>query len=488
MITESEYLEWLEDSSAIPCVLVEPQVIPNDSTNTITRYLSTKNFSSNGIQYEPIVQAKSIKIVERILIGKNSRLDFNSVVLSNVNGNIDHYLFDVWDGNQIEVFIGDTRWNRSDFRPLFKGTIDTIDSRSNKTIDIKITNKLQRLNTPISDDVVEGITSNKNTLKPVIFGEVFNMSPILQDEGLLKYIVNAGRCERVIEVRDNGVPVAFTPNLLDGSFTLDQAVFGNLTASVQGDNVNSFNTTVSSIIQQLVTRYGTNLQQRFTDDDLDLGNLQAFNTAHTQPIGVLKSGNTNLLRLCREIAGTVGAHLTLNKLGKLQLFKLDLPPTGTLFNITEQDIVTDSLRIVESIDIRAAFRLGFNKNYTVQESLDTGIPAKDKEIFKQEWVEVKSVSTSTSSRYKLPTEVDMKSTLFLLESDAQAESNRLLNLFSVPRFIYRFRGLPRLTQLELGQGVNINHPRFGTSVDKPGLVVGLSTSWEDRLVDVEVFV
>jgi hypothetical protein len=67
-------------------------------------------------------------------------------------------------------------------------------------------------------------------------GEVFNIEGIQCSNSVpnttLEYKVNDGSIYKVVEVRDNGVPVGFTENAESGKFTLTQASYGQITCTV----------------------------------------------------------------------------------------------------------------------------------------------------------------------------------------------------------------------------------------------------------------
>ena len=488
------YADWLDDQSAIRCILVEVSV---KSGSEITRYLSNRPFVSGASDtpantaYNAIVIGSSVNTTERISVqdGSFASTAFGDIELSNDDGALDSWLTsDIWANRQITVLHGDVRWTRAEFAVIFSGVIEDVGSRDQKTINLKLRDKLQRLNTPVSDTVLGGTTNNKNQLIPLTFGECHNVSPLLTDPATLEYQVHGGQMERLIEVRDNGVPVASTPNLSTGKFTLPVQPFGKITASVQGDKpAATWNNTVKKIIERLVTGYGE-VNNRLVSGDLDASNLTAFDAANTQTIGVYMSGRENLLSICNAIAATVGARLVMSRDGKLRLIKIELPASGTPFAITTSDILLGSLSITQKLEVQSAHKLGFAKNWSVQPNLDTRIPNEHKDLYAKEWLSVTASDATTKTDYRIDAEPEQIDTYFLTSTNANTEATRLLNLFKVPRFIVSFDAHARLFQLELGQAVNITYPRFGMSGGKSGMVVGLSPDWGGGKISVEVFI
>lgn len=488
----SAYTDWLEDQSAIRCILVEVSVKSGAET---VRYLSSRPFVSGSGDtpadkiYDPIVVGSSVRTVERMnVLDQSASISFGDIELVNNDGSIDSWLNDIWSNRAVTVLLGDVRWTRAEFQVIFAGVVEDIGSRSRDTLNLKLRDKLQRLNTPVTEATLGGSTSNKNQLIPLTFGECHNISPLLTNPATLEYQVHGGQIERLIEVRDNGVPVAATATLSTGKFTLSVQPFGKITASVQGDKPSStWNNTAKKIIERLVTGYGETTN-RFTSGDLDASNLSAFDTANPQVLGVYLPARENVLAVCNQVAATVGARLVMSRAGLLKLVKIELPAPGTPFAITTDDIILGSMRISQKLPVQAGFKIGYAKNWTIQDSLDTRIPNEHKDLYAKEWLTVSAKDAGVKSDYRLDGEPEQIDTYFLTEANASTEATRLLNLFKTPRFIVSFDSNARLFQLELGQAVTITHPRFGMAAGKSGMVVGLSPDWDSALVSVEVLI
>lgn len=489
----SAYTDWLEDQSAIRCILVEVAV--KSGASEITRYLSSRPFKSASgdtpanTVYDPIIIGSSVQTVERMNVtDQQASISYGDIELANLDGSLDSWLFDIWSNRAINVLIGDVRWTRAEFQVIFAGIVEDIGSRSRDTLNLKLRDKLQRLNTPVTETTLGGTTSNKNQLIPLTFGECHNLSPLLTNPATLEYQVHGGQMERLIEVRDNGVPVTATATLATGKFTLAATPYGKITASVQGDKPSAtWNNTAKKIIERLVTGYGE-ATNRFVSGDLDASNLTAFDTANPQVLGIYFSERENVLDVCNQVAATVGSRLVMSRAGLLKLIKIELPAPGTPFTITADDVLVGSMRISEKLAVQAGFKLGFAKNWTVQDALDTRIPNAHKDLYAKEWLTVSAKDATTKTDYKLDGEPEQIDTYFLTETDASAEATRLLNLFKTPRFIITFDATARLLQLELGQAVTITYPRFGMDAGKNGMVVGLSPDWDSARVSVEVLI
>jgi len=488
-----DYAAWLKDPAAIRIVLIEVGV--KVAGLETTRYLSTRPYVTSPTDspanqfYEPIISTSSIKFTESLSLDGQGSLSIGDIEILNQTGQRDNWLDDIWDNHPIKAWIGDPRWKRSDFQMIFNGVVATIGSKSRDMLNLSMRDKLQYLNTPVTDKKIGGTGPNKDDVISLTFGEAHNVTPQLTDAARLEYQIHDGPVEGIFEVRDNGIPVNVSVDSNTGRFLLSRSPAGAITASVQGDKVGGiYSNTISALVQRIVTSYGQ-ADSRFTADDLDLANLAAFDATYRQPVGVYADGRTNVLKLCQDLAGSVGAQLIMSRLGKLRLIQLQLPGAGTPVPIGPEQMVERSLVIKSRPLVQAAVMLGFNKNWTVQEGLLTSIPAEHKNLYATEWLTATATSTDVQHDYKLnaaPVQVD---SMLLCRTDAQPEAQRRLNIWSTPRTVFEFEGTSDLlASLEIGTAVTLTNRRFGLKNGKNGVVVSLTPNWLNGHVTVGVLV
>jgi len=356
--------------------------------------------------------------------------------------------------------------------------------RGRQGLALKLRDKLQRLNTPITEAKLGGDTEQRDALLPTALGQQFNVTPLLVNAAILKYQVHAGRIDQILEVRDNGAPVAFTADLATGTFLLDDAPAGVVTASVRGDATSGYVDTAAQLVKRLVTSYGK-ASDRFTDEDLDLASFAAFDAAHPQPMGLYSTERLNVLVACQMILGSLGAQLVMSRLGKLRLVKLALPGNGTPFVIRPEHMVDGTLQPTGRTDVVGAVKLGFAKTWTVQDAGTlANLPESHKALFTEEWLTTTRTDAATLATYRLNAEPVQIDTMLLTRADADAEAQRRLDLWKVPRTTYEFDGVPELLQLELGQAVTVYSQRFGMAAGVSGIVISLAPDWNTGRVKV----
>lgn len=490
-----DYVAWLKDPAAVRVVLIEVGV--KVAGLETTRFLSTRPYVTSPTDspanqyYQPIVSPGSIKFTEELSLDGQGSLSIGDIEILNYAGERDSWLDDIWDNHEIKAWIGDPRWKREDFQVIFNGVVATLGSKSRTVLNLSLRDKLQYLNTPITDQKVGGTDTNTDDVLSLTFGECHNVTPLLVDTTKLEYRVHDVLIEDIIEVRDNGQPVSFSAELSKGSFLLTHASAGTITASVQGDKgAGTYNNTVASVIKRIVTGYGQ-AASRFSLDDIDLDNFAQFETLCQQPVGTFADGRTNVLQLCQDLAVSVGAQLVMSRAGQLRLIRLQIkaPGDGPFVAVGPAQMVEHSLQIKSRPLVQAAIMLGFDKNWTVQEGLLTAIPDQHKVLFATEWLTATATSTQVQYDYKLNAAPIQADTMLLRRVDAQAEAQRQLDVWSVPRTEFEFEGTAELLgTLELGSAVTLTHRRFGLQNGKTGIVTSLTPNWLNGHVTVGVLV
>ena len=522
---------WLIDNTARRCLLVKVGRYNVGTTSEEYVYLSNAGYmpTTADVEFLPIITG-GLKFTESLTLDASPSMSFGDLEVSNLNGEYDDWTDSdqfIWSNRTIQIYYGDPTWTASNFAAvqtnfelIFDGLISDISIKSKDRITFLLRDKLERLNTPLTENKLgtfgtwgTSAQSNQAAIKPLVFGEVHNMTPLLVDPSQLQYQVCAENANDIIEIRDNGVPVYISGGTVLGAtitnstgtiggttFKLTASPAGAITCTVQGVKTYINLATgalatgtgvfrIANLIALISTQYGKSYT-KLSASDLDLTNLAAFDAANTQPVGLLVNGPVNVIVACQQLATSIGAQINFSRAGKLQLLQLGVPTADATIDITEDDIIVDSLSIVNRTGVIAASKIGYCKNWTVQTGLLTGIPQAHKDLFAEEWLTiVSSVNSTNQARYKLTAEPPIqKDTLLLVTADAQTEANRLKTYFSEPHNIYGFKGTPRMQLLKLGQEVTLTHPRFGLAGTKTGQVISLSPDWGTGFVDVEVIV
>lgn len=489
-MTDEQFMAWLKNPAAVRMVLIEAEV--NVDGTEVTRYIASREYVTGSADvpantvYLPLAKG-GLAFTEQVRLTGEASLSSGDIELDNGDGALDSWLGDVWRNRRIRAWSGDPAWPRAEFRLVFDGIVDDVGSSSRDTVNLVLRDKLQRLNTPISEAKLGGTSPNKDAVLPIPFGECHNVAPLLTDPVTLEYGF-LGAVESVIEVRTNGKPLAVTPGSQPGRFKLTSDPFSTvITASVQGDSGGGYAPRIAPLVRRIATAYGK-ASDRFTDADIDVANLAAFDAAHQQPVGLFVADRTNQALAIQQLAASVGAQAIMSATGQLRLVQIALPAAGTPVEIGPDQMLANSLRPAERLPVVAAVKIAFDRNYTVQANLTTSIPPEHADLYATEWLTETVVDEAVQVRYRLTDDPVQIETCLKTRADARAEAERRLALRRVPRTIYELDGEPELAVLELGAPVVLRDDRWGLAAGAPGVVVMMQRNWLTGRVTVGVMV
>lgn len=481
-MTDADFIKWLE-RGGLRVALVE---VDTD----VPRFLSTVPYTTLPTDtpanrpYLPVV-ASGFPFTERLSLDGNASINVGAIDLHNEDHALDAWIHEVWVNRSIRVYIGDVDWLIEDFRLIFSGIIAEFTPSVPGRLSIVLRNKLERLNTPVTETMLGGTTPNKDRNLPITLGECHNVTPLLVDPAEHEYQWNIGSSERLIEVRDNGVPIPSVVTLATGKFKLTGSSVGQITASVQGRT--PYVSDVSGIVQLLATQYGSTTE-RLTSGDLDAANLSAFAAACPQAIGISITDRANVLQCCQQVADAVGAQVVMSQQGLLRLVRIDLPGVGTPLAITPKDYEHGSLSVREQSEVIAGVKLGYCRNWTMQQTLETGIPESHRGMYEQEYLTVTVRDATVASAYRLFADPPQKDTLLLTELDATVEAQRQLDLWKVQRTVFKIKGYSHLLLTELGQAVDLSGYYFDLQDGKQGIIIGKQSDWFTGWIELEILV
>lgn len=487
-MTPTQIAAWYQDPSARRVLLIE--AIIKSGGSEITRYMSVGGYrtvegETPASTVYPGVCAQGEAYNEQLsLTNTPNNMNYGDIEIENLNGERDDWLKDIWMNRPVKVWLGDASWARSDFFIIFDGTMAGIASKDRGTLAIKMRDKLQRLNTPISEHLLGGSTVNKGSLIPLCFGECFNISPLLVDSNVYTYQVHDGIVNDIFDVRDNGIPVQYTKDLTNGKFTLTIKPVGVVTCSVQGDSYGGiYRNTVASVVYRIVTGFGKSTD-RFTDSDIDLAQTNAFDAAHTQKVGIYIKERANVLKVCQDLCASLDAQIIMTRTGLMRILQIAFPGTGTEVALTSGSMFVDDIVTTGYIDPVAAIKIGFDKNWTVQEIANDALSARDRDFFLQEWLSDTQVNSTTQSDFRINTEPTQLDSMLKVRSEVVAEGARQLALWSVPRYTYSVNCEADMMQLELGQALRVYNRRYQMSAGVPATVISLAPQWSNFNVKV----
>jgi hypothetical protein len=492
MKTVQDIVAWLNTQEHIKCILVDISEIGNSPEPEL--YLSSMPYTYDNKVYSAVVTG-GLSFSESLSIEGSPSMGYGSLEITNVAGIYDSYIGYVWNKRPIKIYLGDPTWTKSDFILIFDGLIQELTAPNESTLSFSVFDKLQRLNNPLSEKTLKdtGYSQNtQDTVLPLLFGECFNITPLLVDNGSTNsggqvYMLHDGAVSGVVEVRDNGIPIAVEPDLTAGTFELLTQPYGTITCSAQGDT--PYTNTVPGIVQKLVTEYGT-AENRF-----QLSELAFEDFANTSPVGLYCSDRRNVLEVCTELAKSVNANLVCPAVtitngtvtsSKLKLVEIKSATGTPVYYLNDNNMLVDSLSISEMFPVKPSIKLAYCKNHTIQTTVAAGLNPVSK--FEDQYIFVSAVNAAAKTLYRDSGDTAEEETLLIATASAQAEADKRLQLWQQQRFIVTANYLPELIFVQLGDIVQVQTSRFGLANGKLGMVYSVTRDWVTGLVSIGVLI
>lgn len=489
MISDIEFLAWLKRDGVPRALLVE--AVAYSGGAEVTRTLSNKVFISSPLDspahaaYDDIVigAPRFAAQLSELFVGQ-SLPTWGDIEITNEGGVRDGWLDDAWDGRSVRLYLGAPSWPKTDFRSVLTGTIGDIVAPAPNRLALKLRDKSWALNVPIQTALIGGTTANKDQPKPLCFGQCFNVEPLLIVAATHQYQVHDGAIEAITEVRDNGVSVAYTADAASGTFTLNAAPAGRITADVQGAKPGGvYLTRCADIINHIVTTRTT-----LSAADVDSGNFSAFNTTCPQILGIYLRDRENLITALDELVSAVGGFWTFSRDGSLRLGRLEAPAGTPVVELVADDIRERQISCAARALPVQTLRLGYARNFTPQpDGLAGAVSAANRALYAAGHQVAAATNAGITTTHKLARNPDLLPSLLALAADAATEVTRRATLYGQVRGIYEVGVWTAPLRVNLGEVVKITHPRFGFAAGVLAVVIGLDEEPTNGRVTLRVW-
>lgn len=325
--------------------------------------------------------------------------------------------------------------------------------------------------------------------KPLCFGKCLNVTPVQVNPAQLLYQVHDGPIQAVEKVYDNGIALTvtthYTVDPLRGTFKLNQAPVGAITADVLGDTLGAYGylESVSAVAHRVVTTFGP-----LTDADLDYPTFTALHNANTAVVGLYVTEPATILQVLDELVNSIGAFYGFNRNGLFEVGLFTAPsasaPVGASFGPAE-------ILEIEPLPTELPAwrqRVGYEKNWTVQsgDSLAGGVTADRKAFLAEEMRVAVAADPAVKQAFLLAADPEPLPTLLHAKSAAEAEAARLLAFYGVRREMYRVTVKTQPYKLDLGDQVALDYTRFGLA-GRLFRIVGLEERADVNRVTMELW-
>lgn len=466
-------------------------------------YITHPTDSPSNTEYEDVVVSfPNFRRSMSEALEKKSTQSYGDIIITNVDGERDHWLDRSWNGRQVTLKLGDPSWNYSQFETILEGTSLEMTTSGRDKLVLKLGDKGLELERKIEPAYISQ-GSSKDKMIPLVYGSVTNMSPPLSDvtaDGSIdkaSYAISYKPIDEIVTVYSNGNELTEGPGwsvyAAGNEFILNENATGKITCDVKGGVATvgigggggSYIDDIASIIHEIVISNSS-----LTVDDINTVSFQNFRTAYPQKCGIQISTVVTVSSILDRLISSVGGWWGFGRDGKLMLGVLEDPELlQPRLTITTDEIVSGGISMKKRYLPIKQVTLGYDKNETVMEEGDlAGVLDVDRKAeLGIEWKEVRSINELTGNTHLLSTETGLLETVLTDVTEATAESLRRLELRDQVRTIYQIDAFATPFSIELGDVINIVHPRFGFEDGKKCVVVGYSESITPPRIKLDVW-
>jgi hypothetical protein len=331
--------------------------------------------------------------------------------------------------------------------------------------------------------------------KPLLYGQVFNIAPIMVNSSKLTYQINDGAIAAVSNVYDKGIALTFhadEPNVADleahdppsGKYTTCLALgyirvgsvpTGLLTCDATQGAASS-NRTVAQVLKAMALKAG------IASGDINASDVTALDTANNSVIGIWIDGADSAMVAMDKVAQSIGAYFGFDALGVLRMGLFTAPTGSATLEIDINNILSiEHGRTNDTDKGIPAWRvnLTYQKNYSVQDfDLAGAVTAARRSVLSLPALTKSAEDTAIKTQYALAPTIE-KESLLVDATAAQTEATRLLNLYKTSRDLYTVTiALDLTTTLpDLNNIINITINRFGLNSGKLFKIIGIESDY-----------
>jgi hypothetical protein len=428
-----------------------------------------------------------------------------SLVISNADATYDFLpLSYAIDGRPITVKIGRRDASYDEAFSLAKVTASgwNIDVDS---ITIDLEDYSYKLQVPMQPNIYGGTGGADGTAdltgkrKPLCFGNPQNITPVFLVPALLIYQVHDGATQSIDAVYDGGVPLTagtdyatyallaaasvssghYATSLANGLFKLGVAATDQVTSDVKGDKTDGYIVKTADIV-----RWALKHRTELVDPgDLDVNSFDTVNTTQPAPIDYFIGSDDSITvaAFIQNIMGGIGGwggH-RLDGLFEVRIFQA---PTGNpVASFNRGDMLGGDIQRQplpsNYTPPRYRWQVPYQRCWTVQTSgLAGAITAARTAFVAQQYRLATATSATIQTDHPFAQDIAPIQSYFSVQTDAQAEATRLINLFKTTRAIYRMTVPRRALRRDMGDEILVTHPRFDLSQGRSMIVVETKVS------------
>jgi hypothetical protein len=434
---------------------------------------------------------------------------FGQVEFANADGAYDEYIrTKTVDGQRVQVYLG-PKWG--DFGS-FKRVGDAFGHRWSAKQDrvrISVRDVAYQLGVQAQQTLYsgqggyEGDPALTGTTKPLCYGEVYNITPVLLNAGTRVYHVHDGNIQGITTVRDSGAELTFSADYSDladlsvatipagqfatcismGLFRIGAAPDGDITCDVEGDATRGYSNQLGDIVLNILEqRAGLSSSSVLTSTFLGLP---------TGAVGYyLATGETKTIDdVLNELLGSINAWYGAGRDRRLRVGNILPPETSSIQHYLESFDILNIDRIETLVAPIYKQGISYNKNWTplADNAIATSIQGTDREDLTLS-SDVYTISASeVALRFTTAQDGGVLPSYFRDQADAEAAAREILDLFAQEREFFQVTVGRLGYEFDIGEVINITWGRFGLEGGRPLLIVGMREDAEKSRVILKVW-
>jgi hypothetical protein len=448
-----------------------------------------------------------------------SEVSYGEIRVVNVDGALDSWLDLGFDGRTVSVKrLSSRRAAYGTAETVLRATVDRLDSDNMWSgFRLRLYDRRRELDKPLQGNryagttlatgpTAEGTADLKDQLKPLCFGNCFNVPAVPVNPFDLIYQVHDGAVAS-IAVFDGGVPLSAGGNhatiaalrsaairpgqyltcLALGLFRLGAAPAYGITADVL-EGATAALRRAGAVSTRMLAKLGLT-----GSANVNAATFTALDSAAPYEVGHFVADEQSALEALSIVLGSVGGWILPNNLGAFEVGRLATPGTPAA-TLTQRDLLGDGVGLVSNPDTDGgipAWRivLRYRPAFEVQDDSRLGgcVSVARRGAVAVAQREVRAENAGVKTKHMLAPELAIDTAL-ANAADAQAEAARRLALYNVRRDVLTFPVAHRdATAAVLGSTVTVSLPRFGYQAGRRMVVIGRNENLRDERVELTLW-
>lgn len=436
-------------------------------------------------------------------IGGDGSASFGAIRVANDEGGIDHWLDLCWDGRRVELYRASVANPRylADFTLIATGTIEEI--VPGDMVDLVLTDAQARFQAPATRGVfagtggVEGSAELKGRGKPWLIGRRRLFEPVLIDATLNKYMIDPAGIHALLDAEDGGDPftlagadqandaalsalsmagIEYATCLAEGTMRLAEKPVLKLRVSAEG--VAPGGTWISTCAD--LVRYVAITFAGLDAGDIDDDSIVAMATAQPAVLGYWHDGSSavTVQAVVDALLDSVGGWCGVAENGLFEVGIYALAEVTAVASFVERDMLDLTPR--QAGQRIKSVRLGYRPTLALSESeIVDGLPAAPREAAMNDVRWTDPATHSATAAESLLADTLEKRTLIDEAADAEAERDRLLDLYRRQRRPFDLTvPLVLAGAVRIGRTVHIQAARHGLAAGRHVVVLRTSVDTE----------